>query len=432
MLKKYLLIALVFGIAFSKLGAQGISRQEVLALFEDTTNIQWVRSYKGRVNDMEQAQMMLALNGFYAKGYVFYPKSGTSIELSGTLKGNKILLQELNQEGQITGYYSGIMNTDKMDLDWENYNHTIGSKYLLYTDHISTKQSNILSKKWVKWYNGTVTHENLRLILMHKQSDQLSGYCYNDSGTRMYTVSGNINPDKTIHLDFYLDQISIANFDGIIKGKNNIQGKVTGIGLVNEALKLSLENELELKENAYQNFRTSVEVLLPDSKDNDFDIYLADKIKDLLNNIETKIKSSNPLESDNPQPEDRLKWRAYIYPEIHFVTKDLICGTILYSTTWENSEKTIAFNFDNKHDKEILEKDLWNKDQNIQDSIKTYFSRQGKTDFEYKYFNITPKGIRYYSDLDPIYGRKEETVPFTEMKKWITRKSPIKSLVKYE
>lgn len=416
----------------SKLGAQGISRQEVLALFEDTTNLQWVRTYNGHVNDMEQAQMSLALNGFYAKGYVYYPKSGTSIELSGTLKGNKILLQELNQEGQIAGYYTGIMNADKMDLNWENFNHTIGSKYLLFADHISSKQASVLNKKWVKWYNGTVTHENLRLILMHKQTSQLSGYCYNDSGTRMYTVIGTLNADKTIHLEFYLDQISMAFFDGVLKGKKTIKGKVTGIGLVNEPLKLSLENELELKESAYQNFRTSVEVLLPDSKDNKFDNYLTNKIQDLLNNIESKIKASNPSESDDPQPEDRLKWRAYIYPEIHFVTKDLICGSILYSTTWESSEKTIAFNYDNKKNKEILEKDLWDQDAHVQDSLKTYFTMHGKTDFTYKYFNITPKGIRYYGDLDPIYGRKEETVPFTEMGNWVNRKSPIKSLVKYE
>ena len=86
----------------------------------------------------------------------------------------------------------------------------------------------------------------------------------------MYNVTGTINADKSIFLNFYLDQIEMARFDGKLKGSSLIKGVTNGIGVVNEPLQFELENELTLVEDSYQNFRSSIEILTPDSINKDF------------------------------------------------------------------------------------------------------------------------------------------------------------------
>lgn len=84
--------------------------------------------------------------------------------------------------------------------------------------------------------------KNYKLIIFHKEYGILSGFCFNDKGTRMYNVTGTINADKSIFLNFYLDQIEMARFDGKLKGSSLIKGVTNGIGVVNEPLQFELEN----------------------------------------------------------------------------------------------------------------------------------------------------------------------------------------------
>ncbi len=412
--------------------SQSTSREEVLSLFKDTTSIKWIRHYHGLVNSIEQVEISMASDGFNCKGYLSYPKSGTHIELGGNIKGSRLDIRELNEEGLITAYISGVITPEKIEADWQNYNRTIGSKYILFSEIKQTKSTDAINKKWVKWYNGEVAHEKLQLIIFHKEYGILSGFCFNDKGTRMYNVTGTINADKSIFLNFYLDQIEMARFDGKLKGSSLIKGVTNGIGVVNEPLQFELENELTLVEDSYQNFRSSIEILTPDSRNKDFDAYIKQKIQPLIEEINKKVNKSGPSESDLPQPEERLTNRAYIYPDIRFATKELVCGNILYSNTWDKNDKTISFNYDIKKEKEILLEDIWQQKLNMTDTLSKYFTAIGKPGFTYKYFNITPQGLRFFDELDPLYGRKEETIPYAILKKWTRRKSPIRNLINEE
>lgn len=121
-------------------------------------------------------------------------------------------------------------------------------------------------------------------------------------------------------------------------------------------------------EDSYQNFRSSIEILTPDSRNKDFDAYIKQKIQPLIEEINKKVNKSGPSESDLPQPEERLTNRAYIYPDIRFATKELVCGNILYSNTWDKNDKTISFNYDIKKEKEILLEDIWQQKLNMTDT----------------------------------------------------------------
>jgi hypothetical protein len=408
---------------------QAASHEELQSLFEDSSSIQWFRDYKGLINNIENVDISLAFDGRNCKGYVLFPKSGTTIELSGNIRGNRLDLRELNEEGLITAYLTGSITPGMIQADWENYNHTIGCKYVLFSEKESKKIAGASKKKWVKWYIGEIAHEKLRLILFHKQTTELSGFCFNETGSKMYTVTGKINDDNSVFINFYLDQTEMARFDGKFKGSSLIKGTTTGIGVVNEPLQLELENEIYLTETSYQNFRTSIEILTPNSRDKDFEKYINDKIQPYLEAVNQKKDKSGFSESDIPQPADRLSQRAYIYPDIRFVSKDLICGNILYTNTWDKNDKTIPFNYDSKKEVEIQLDDIWNPKINIRDSLDHYFNSINKSGFSFKYFNLTPQGIRFYDDLNPLFGRNDVTIPYAIIKRWTKRKSLIKNLI---
>lgn len=407
-------------------------REEILALFKDTSNIQWIRDYQGRINDLEEIRISLGFDGYGCKGYLTYPNTETFIELAGNIKGSKLDLKELNEEGLITAYLKGIITPGMIEAEWQNYNRTIGSKFLLFTEKPQNKEEEKINKKWVKWYNGEVAHEKLRLILFHKSNNMLSGFCYNADGTKMYQVTGNINDDKSVYINFYRDNIEMARYNGKMKGSGLIKGFTTGIGVVNEPLQFELENEIILNEKSFQNFKSAAEILLPDSKDKDFDKYINDKIQPLADEIFNKMNEKVSSESYIPQPEERLVNRAYVYPDIKFVTKDLICGNILYSNTWEKNDRTIPFNYDVKQEREIQLEDIWNPKLSMQDTLSQYFAKAGKPEFSFKYFNITPQGLRFYDDIHPLYGRKEETIPYAVLRKWVRTKSPVRKLINIE
>lgn len=428
----FYIIILIFIGNLQEVFSQAASRDELESLFEEPGKIQWARNYKGLINNIEHVEISLAYDGRNCRGYVLFPTSETTIELKGILSGNRLDLRELNEEGLITAYIKGILTPGKIEADWENYNQTIGCKYLLYSESEAAKLNPAAQKKWIKWYSGEVAHEKLRLILFQKEPANLSGFCFNDTGTRMYNVTGTLNPDKSIFINFLLDQSEVARFDGVLKGKSLIKGRTTGIGVTNEPLQLELENELSLNETSYQSFSTAIEILTPKTKNKNFEQYIAAKLQPYIDEVNKANTAENMSESHISQPSERLSQRAYIYPDIRFVTKELICGNVLYTNTWDKHDKTIPFNYDVKKKKEIELTDIWNPNLNMQDSLNHYFISVNKPGFTFKYFNLTPQGIRLYDDLDPLYGRNDLTIPYAVVRRWARGKSPVRNLINPE
>jgi len=431
-MKRILYIALLVWLGnICNATGQAASKDELEALFDTPDKIQWTRNYKGLINNIESVEISLASDGRNCRGYVLFPKSQTTIELRGILSGSRIELRELNDEGLITAYLKGSLTPGKIEADWENYNHTIGCKYVLYSESEAAKLSPASQKKWIKWYSGEVAHEKLRIILFQKEPEKLTGFCFNDTGTRMYNVNGMLNPDKSIFLNFLLDETEVARFDGKVKSGAIIKGTTTGIGVTSEPLQLELENELNLEETSYQNFRTAIEILTPKLRKGNFEKYILEKIEPYIQEVNSEIVE-NLSESHVPQPSERLSQRAYIYPVIRFVSKEIISGHILYTNTWDKHDKTIAFNYDVRKKKEISQDDIWNPKLNMQDTLAHYFESVGKPGFSYKYFNLTPQGIRFYDDLNPLYGRNDVTIPYAVVRRWVKGKSPVRHLINPE
>jgi hypothetical protein len=269
----------------------------------------------------------------------------------------------------------------------------------------------------------------LHLILHKKSTNEVFGSCYNSTGTRSYTVTGSLNDDKSIDLQFLLGEHEMASFKGKMPKGKLIKGKVSGIGLVDEDLSFYLDNKLNFEETSFQSFNTTYEILLPKSGSKDFDKFIKKNTEDWVKECIAKSTAKSYKESEIPAPEERLINRAYIYPDIRYVADNIISGHLIYVNTWTGKTKTKPINFDLKNDVELTMDQLFLKDIAYKDSINSYLVSNGIPIFSYPFFNITPEGIRLYNEFEPINGRNEVVLPYSVLKPWARKTGPLKKIL---
>ncbi len=410
--------------------AQQDLSEVVRAMFDDTTHLEWLNTYKGTVDNMTIVEAFLGSDGSYCKGILYYPSSGFSTEIVGSAIGNKLQMNEVNGEGFITGKLLGTITFDFINATWSNQSNTIGSKYRLKNVSAIVKTAiKENNEKWVRWYKGKVSDEMLHLILHKKTDNEVYGSCYNETGTKSYHVKGMLNDDKSLHLNFYLGEQQMAIFTGKMPRAKVIKGNVSGIGMVNEELNMYLDNKINYQQTAFQSFTTSYEVLMPENGAKEFDRFIKNITGDWVKQCIEKSNSKTYKESDNTIPEERLINRAYIYPDIRYVADNVISGHMIFVNTWNAKTLTKAINFDLNEDKEITLDQLFTKDISFRDSLNIYIKATGNDVFKISYFNITPEGLRVYDDFDPINGRNDIIVPYSVLRPWVKKNGPLKKLL---
>ena len=409
------------------LTAQQSLVEEVRSLFDESVELEWVNSFSGYINDIIKVEATLGFDGRNCKGIFYYPSSGFSTEVTGTATGNRFLMNEVNEEGLITGKITGEIDQQNIKARWSNYNNSIGCRYRLTND--SETKVNIDESKWVRWYIGQVSNEILHLILHKKSETEITGSCYNETGSRSYQVTGQLNKDKTLALQFLLGENEMASFTGKMPKGKAIKGSVTGIGLLNESMVFYLDNKLNYEEKGFQSFNTTYEIMLPINGNKDFDDYVKKSSEDWVNECITKSHEKTYKESEIPKPEERLINRAYIYPDIRYVADNLVSGHLIFVNTWTNKTKTKPLNFDLKNDIELSLDQIFTKDLAFRDSLTTYMKSIGRPGFNYVYFNITPEGLRLYDDFEPFQGRNDFIVPYAVIKPWARKTGPLKKLL---
>lgn len=426
---KYLKSILLVMMPFLASAQQNFT-EEVKLMFDDTAHLEWINNYAGYIDNMTKVETSLGFDGTYCKGIIYYPSSGFSTEISGTAIGNRLQLNEISADGLITGKLSGTITKDKLIARWSNHNNTIGCNYSLKNEEELTKSiKKENDDKWVRWYVGKVSDEVLHVILHKKSENEIYGSCYNETGTKSYKVTGTLSDDKTIKLKFLLGEHVMATFSGNMSKRKLIKGQVTGIGMINEDLLLHLDNKINYQQISFQSFSTSYEILLPEYGSKDFDKFIKNSTSDWLKECIDKSNSKSYKESDIPLPEERLINRGYIYPDIRYVADNVISGHMIFVNTWTGQTKTKPINYNLKEDEEIKLDQLFNKELSYRDSLISYLKSNGKSAFNFQYFNITPEGLRLYDEFEPINGRNDFIVPYSVLKPWAKKTGPLKKIL---
>lgn len=148
--------------------------------------------------------------------------------------------------------------------------------------------------------------------------------------------------------------------------------------------------------------------------------------------IKTK-KENNSQSNEGERFENRSHGDFYIT----LLSKELICGYLVFYNNETSRMETIPFNYNRSKNKFYRIKDIFRKDFNFSFFLKSYIDKQ-KRNILYKeesiikelikgepfsHYNFSPSGLVFFTDFNTIFGRRHILIPFEEIESFIGDKT---------
>ncbi|MFK7775441.1 MAG: hypothetical protein AB8F94_25090 [Saprospiraceae bacterium] len=401
------------------------AKDYVKTLFENQVEIQWIKHYKGRIDDLNDVAITLGFDGIDCKGRLTYLRSNTDFNLNGYIEEGTLFLQELDQQNKVSGILSGKIAGSTINGNWTNFDGSRGGNLTLTeTEKIVKFPSYCGDNKWIRKYQGKIANDNYEILLQKESSDQLTGLIFHKKKNTSYSLKGNldINDNFTIKAKNQKGQI-IETFVG------HLEKDQLTIG-VNKSKRITLLpfEGLTVGCVEYADYATGYDITFPKTTNAAFNKQMDEEtnawIKACRKHL-LKVKKQNA--STNPKM--RAKERGFAWGEVEYFSKNLISGFMTFSNTWTPGQKLIAFNFDMKNDRMLYLEDLFRDKKDYQKYIRNYIKKEIKThqlyddpDFkkwikknEFSYFTIRKDGICFSTKFSMLYGRQSVTIPFRQL-----------------
>ena len=441
------IFCIVFSLHFlSFLQAQdSVKDSPLLDFFEKPKKVQWVKHYKGRIDDLNDVAISLAFDGKNCKGELLYLRSKEIFDLVGILKKDKIILQEIDQDQNISGYLKGELKEDKLKLDWSNTTNSIGGRILL---NEVAEPFNVPTycgdNKWIRLYKGLIGREKVELFLHKESSQAVNGTAYFKNKNKTFQVRGFIDAFDNVNLNIkdHFDQLQ-GKLEGTFDEKQKFNANFLDQSHSQTTCSFYMKNFLLVGCIEYADYSTSYDVLYPKTQNASFNKWVEQLTEEWIKScklysIETK-KHYTKME-----PALRSAIRANVWCSVDYYSDKLISGMLTFSNTWTSEEENRVINFDLKKNVEINTEDIFKSDFDYRELLRGYLNDQiskhelyknldyrewlSKEDFPF--FTIRKDGINFSTKFNPIFGQQEVLIPYTRLKGHIRKKSIIVDFLK--
>lgn len=404
--------------------------QEIRSRFDDVSKIEWLKYYKGRIDDFNDIVLVLAHDNRKCKGIMKYLRSKTTFILDGIIEGQKFELREIDDKGNISGSLTGKIVGNIIQAEWNNHDFSIGSKiWLEETQSLEDYPVHCGDNKWISLYVGKGAGIELELILQKEGGNHLSGITYLNG--KSYDIQGDIDTRNflNVYLKKYIEK-DFARLEGDFKNQNFFRANLIEEDGASRSLTFKLKERLRVGCVEYADYVTSFDITYPKTKSGAFNSWIRHTINDWTQscrNYSKKVSSSS-------NPESRATERAFGWCQLDVYSDDFISGFLNFSSTWEKGQLGLAFNFDVKNELLLTRDDIFKShfDQNLflREIIPMLFKNhslytdQGfrkwiEKEAAFPYFIVRKDGINFSTDFNILYGRQNVTIPFEELKPFL-------------
>lgn len=445
-MKGFVNILLMFFCLMFTLSAQsGLEDDPVVEMFDKPQKVEWVKHYKGRLNDMNDVAVTLAKEGKNVKGELQYLRSKAVFYLAGELKKDKLILQEYDLAGQISGYISGEFFNQGLRGSWQNTGNTLGAnirlKEVKNRVDVPTYCGN---NKWIRFYTGQLGRDKTRMVLQKNSGAHISGTLniFNKNGTQ------NLKGYTDIFDNIYLTiKDEMARPQGKLEGTFDDQKKFNANYIKKNGKEISctfhLNKTLPMACQEYADYTSDFDVLYPKTQNESFNKW----IENIMQVWEADCKKYTEKKSEMiqvPTPVMRKSLRAYGWSDVDIYTDDFISGQLHFFTSWKERPTSRNLNFNFKTGKEILASDIFKSDFNYADYAKKYLInrllqhklskdevfKKWLSQQSFSAFNFRHEGVYFATDFHPLYGRQSITIPYKKLKPFFTKNNIIQNLLK--
>lgn len=444
-MKKSCLLFFFIAMFFSLSAQQTVRERYVYTLFDKPGKVKWVKHFKGRMDDFNDIAVTLAYDGKNCRGQLVYLRSREQFRLEGTLKNDYLKLQEIDNEEAVSGFLVGLMQDESIQATWSNHNYSVGSQVVLKKqNNDSDFPTHCGDNKWMARYKGKLLNDEMALTLIKDSEFELRGTAFFKKENATYFVVGEIDEKNNFDL---------AVFDEHDVPKGKIQGTITEPE--NFRASFIKTNDRKIFTNfkkverynigclAYADYLSSYDILYPKTKNQAFNDWLEKMSRDWVNECKAYAKEVHQSNSAMAPPL-RSALRANAWYDLEYASDKIFSGILIFSNTWTVGMEGKNINFDLEKGKEIKFEDIFKNDFDYKRYVKNYLNSlthqyEKYNDFKYRkwlakqefpYFNILPEGISFSTDYSMIYGRQQVTIPYSDLRAFLKKKSPVWAFVK--
>lgn len=414
------------------LGQKTDATDYVKSLFENQSKIQWIKHYKGRIDDLNDISITLGFDGIDARGKLTYLRSNTTFDLLGFVEDGQIYLQELDAYAKVSGTLSGNITGKNINGNWKNFDGSRGGNLSLKeTDKPVKFPSYCGDNKWIRKYEGRVASNPIEILLQKESSERLSGLVFYKNKNISYHFKGNVDKDDnfTLKVKNQKGQI-VETFVGSLQ-----QDQLTIGSKKSKKITLTPTDGLTIGCVEYADYATGYDITFPKTTNATFNKQMDEEtnawIKACRNHL-LKVKK----QSTSAEPKMRAAERGFAWTEIEFFSKNVISGFMTFSNTWTPGQKLISFNFDLQNDQMLYLEDIFENKKDYRKYIKNYIKKEIKShqlysdsDFKkwikknnFSYFTIRRDGICFSTKYSMLYGRQSVTIPFRQLQPFLKKK----------
>ena len=419
--------------------------ERVVGLFEKPDKVEWVKYYKGRFNDMNDVVVTLAGDGKTIKGEMQYLRSKAIFYFVGETKKNKLILQEYDTEGFITGYLKGEYTEWGIRGEWQNTKNDLGSKLRL--EEVKTKvevPSYCGDNKWIRTYKGNIGKDKTKMILQRNGAGKVVGSLIFLNKTNTRKIKGFSDTFDNFYLSIK-DEMNRpqGKLEGSFDDKNKFNANYIKGNSKEITCTFHPETDLSVGCQEYADYATSYDVLFPKTRNQAFNNWI-EEIMLIWNGQCKKHMNDIITMRQTPVPSMRQMLRAHAWTDIDVYNNELISGQMHFSNSWTKNSKSKNLNFNLKSGKEILAKDIFKSDFDQVTYAKKYmknrllqhaYAKDEKfiewlNTQEFEAFNFRSEGIYFATDFHPIYGRQSVTIPYKKLEDFFVKNNIIQNFLK--
>lgn len=416
--------------------------------FEKTDRAKWMRSYLGRIDDVNDIGITLTCDGKKCKGELIYLRSKQTFKLSGNIDdGNVIILKEINESDEVSGFINAFIRGNQMVGEWSNYDNSIGSAIALKeVETIPAFPSFCGDNKWINIYSGVIVPYQVELLLQKDTDNTLRGTTYIQREDKNYQTEGILEFDQSFKL-------VLKDEYGQVKGSFSgslIDGALTDVKYIPKGGKskpttFQLRESLSVGCDEFADYTSSYDITYPQTKKVNFDRWIEGLVDGWVEDCRDYMREVRKLNPRNT-PDIRSIIRASSWSDVNYFDDQLISGIMTFTNTWSLKPECKAFNFDIAQGKEILERDLFRDVSDYQKFTERYI-RQAirhhklyRTDAGFKkwmdsnpfeHFVIKKEGISYCTNFNTLYGQQQVTIAYKQLAPYFKRKHALTELVEH-
>ncbi len=408
--------------------------------FAEKNNTQY---FSGLLDDLYQVRIQLDCSTGECSGQLVYTESGVQFRLEGIKLGDQLLLKEINQQSEISGFIKATWNDQQITGEWSNFDGTIGSAIELQSVEKEATVHTLGQDKWVKTYKGVVAWEEVEMVLHHLGHQHVTGFVYNFANDDEHVITGQINQNGVLEL-------SIQNAAGIEKGTlvgkdiddKNFRAEYKNNENERSYASFELTNKIPVGYIEYANYVMNYEVLFPEYTNNTFNVWIKDYLQNWVSDCRSTTQQLN--KKVVLQPEDRASERGYVWFNIEESLPDFISGYYFYSNTWNHQTIGKSLNYDLVSNKSIEWKDVFKKSATaeLNNFKQQYIEKEIRRNPQYMdtafqewihtqtfpLFAFQQNGIQFSTIYDEVFGQTKITISYEDLKPFMKKKNPINRL----